>query len=105
MSHISFLPNFILKQLTATERNATVNSFYSDIYRGADLGDLADQQQLAYTLQYSQVYLANIAENQVNGTQPRMRQNSILNLKQLDPNIKTFSKLVLKIITELHNDD
>lgn len=56
MTHTSFLPNAILKRLSATERSRlTVQNFHTDLYQGVDLADLDTQQASLYSLDYVQV--------------------------------------------------
>ena len=57
MTHPAFLPNHILKQITATERSKKINNFCTDIYRGVSLDHLNQQQGLIYTLDYKQDWL------------------------------------------------
>ena len=57
MTHTAYLPNAILKRITATERFDKINNFYEDIYQGISLKDLNNQQDLIYTMDYVQDWL------------------------------------------------
>ena len=57
MTHTAYLPNAILKRITATERFEKIGNFFEDIYQGVGLEDLNKQQDLVYTLDYVQDWL------------------------------------------------
>ena len=58
MTHIAFLPNVILKRISASERKKIlVGNFFDDFYRGVDLEDLNNQQQLLTNLDYVQDWI------------------------------------------------
>ena len=58
LTHGVYLPNAILKSITATEREKqNKKNFYTDFYRGVTISDLNSQQDMLYKLDYKQSWL------------------------------------------------
>ena len=57
MTHTSFLPNVLLKRISASERFEKINNFFEDIYQHVNLDDLNNQQKLVYEMEYVQNWL------------------------------------------------
>ena len=58
MTHTTFLPNAILKRISATERkDLNISNFFDDLYTGVTLDDLNHQQELLAGLDYVQDWI------------------------------------------------
>ena len=102
LTHPAFLPNALLKSITATEREKSAQTnFFTDFYRDVTIADLDSQQDLLYKLDYRQTWLlpmlVDSLDNSVDDIEPSVpwflacnRQRFPYWFGQPDPRNKVF---------------